>query len=221
MITVSQRLAPEIEQFRAILGQFACGLRVACPGIVQSFDPVKQTVVVKLAITENVRVKNAPTPMAIPPLLDCPIVIPRAGGFSLTLPVQAGDECLVIFADANIGGWYQSGGVQGQVTKRRHSLSDGIAILGCWSQPNVIPNYSTTSAQLRNAAGTTMVEVQGSVVNVTAPTVNIQASGGTTTPLLISAFLTWFETVYMPSVKYVSTQPPNPTGVLTTVLKAQ
>lgn len=63
-------------------------------------------------------------------------MMPRGGGFALTFPVAAGDECLVVFADACIDSWWQSGGVQNQAEKRRHDLSDGIVIPGLWSQPN-------------------------------------------------------------------------------------
>ena len=54
---------------------------------------------------------------------------------------------------------YPQGGVQNQVECRRHDLSDGFAIIGVWSQPRVIPGYSTGSAQLRNDAGSAYVKI--------------------------------------------------------------
>lgn len=108
-------------------------------------------------------------------LVDVPIVIPRAGGYALTLPIQAGDECLVVFGDMCMDGWWQSGGVQNQVECRRHDLSDGFAIIGVWSQPRVIPGYSTGSAQLRNDAGSAYVELAGDTINIVGGTVNIKA----------------------------------------------
>jgi hypothetical protein len=154
-----------------------CRLRVAAPGIVQSFDATKQTVTVQLAVRENVVQNAVVTPVAIDILQDIPIFMPRAGGFLLTLPVKQGDECLVIFGDNCIDAWWQSGGIQNQVERRRHDLSDGFAIIGPWSQPRVVSNYSTTSAQLRSEDGNTMVEIAPSgVVNVKCATANVNAT---------------------------------------------
>lgn len=152
-------------------------LRVAAPGIIQSFNAKEQTVTVRLAIREKVRLDGDEKWVEIPLLLDVPIVIPRAGGYCLTLPVQPGDECLVVFGDMCIDAWWQSGGVQNQIDCRRHDLSDGFAILGCWSQPNTIPKYSTSTAQLRNNAGSAYVEISGNTINIVGATINIQ--GGT------------------------------------------
>lgn len=178
-ITLPQRLRLNSEQWRARMWQTLCDLRVAIPAVVQSFDSVKQTVTVLPAIMENLNVQGVPTPTQLPLLTDIPILIPRAGNFALTMPVQAGDECLVIFADMCFDAWWANGAAQGpqvQAEKRRHDLSDGIAILGCWSQPNVLSNYSTTAAQLRSEDGTVVVEVTGNAVDVTAPTVNVNGS---------------------------------------------
>lgn len=49
--------------------------------------------------------------MDLPILPDVPVVFPGGGGFALTFPVAAGDECLVVFASRCIDAWWQSGGV--------------------------------------------------------------------------------------------------------------
>ena len=145
------------------------------PGIIQSFDAAAQTVTVQPALREKMLADGDESWIDIPLLVDVPIVIPRAGGYALTLPIQAGDECLVVFGDMCMDGWWQSGGVQNQVECRRHDLSDGFAIIGVWSQPRVIPGYSTGSAQLRNDAGSAYVELAGDTINIVGGTVNIKA----------------------------------------------
>jgi hypothetical protein len=143
---------------------------------VQSFDAQKQTVTVQVAITERVLDKNnIPQPTKIPVLTDLPICLPRAGGFALTMPIQAGDEGLAVFGDTCIDGWYQLGGVQNQVEIRRHDLSDGFFIPGVWSQPNVIADYSTEAAQLRSIDGNTVIEVGSGEVTIKATNVTVQA----------------------------------------------
>lgn len=97
--------------------------------------------------------------MEIPVLRDVPMVFPGGGGFSLTFPVQVGDECLVVFASRAIDAWWAYGGVLPQADTRMHDLSDGFAFVGVKSKPNVIPNISTSAVQLRNTQGTSLVSI--------------------------------------------------------------
>jgi Phage protein Gp138 N-terminal domain len=126
---------------------------------------------------------NNPTYVNLPILGDVPIVFPSAGGFTITLPIAAGDEVLVVFASRCIDSWWQSGGIGIPVEMRMHDLSDGFAIPGPKSQPNVIPNISSTSAQIRNNAGTTYIEIAADgKINLVSPsevaiTGNLRVSG--------------------------------------------
>ena len=151
-------------------------IRVAAPGIVQGYDAAQQTVTVQVAVRELFNEDGVETWTEIPLLLDVPIVFPRAGGYVLTLPVTSGDEVLVVFGDNCIDAWWQNGGVQNQIDTRRHDLSDAFAIPGPWSQPRRVSNYSTSSCQLRNEAGSAYVELAGDVINIVGGTVNIAAS---------------------------------------------
>lgn len=154
-------------------------MRVAIPGIIQSFDTSTQTVTVQPTINEKINLSSDASWEQLPLLINVPIVIPRAGNFILTVPPQKGDECLVIFQDCCYDAWWQSGGVQNQIELRRHDLSDGIAILGVWSQPNVISNYSTSSAQLRTLDGSTVVDVTDGTITLTATNVKIDSENVT------------------------------------------
>ncbi|NOU95585.1 hypothetical protein GC093_20465 [Paenibacillus sp. LMG 31456] len=160
-----------------MLDNFSNNLRVSAPGIIQDFDPITQTVSVQVALREKIIDADLMQHwIEIPMLLDVPIVIPRAGGYALTLPIAAGDECLVIFSDMCIDAWFSSGGVQNQIEKRRHDLSDGFAVIGVWSQPNKIPNYSSTAAQLRTNEGTVYISLSNNEINIVAPIVKINGT---------------------------------------------
>jgi hypothetical protein len=89
------------------------------------------------------------------------------------MPIVKGDECLVVFGDMCIDAWWSLGGVQNQLERRRHDLSDGFAILGTFSQPNVITDYSTTSAQLRSLDGKTVIDVKDNAITMTSPSITI------------------------------------------------
>lgn len=130
------------------------------PGVIQSYDPEKRTCVVQPALKALVEdVNGVKTWVNLPLLVDCPVQFPGGGGVTLSFPIAAGDECLVIFSARCIDAWWQLGGVQVQAELRMHDLSDGMVIPGFSSVPNVEPSLSTTKAQLRNKAGTTYVEV--------------------------------------------------------------
>lgn len=150
-------------------------LRVAMPGTVESVNWSQQTVSVRLGIREKVNIDGTLEWEEIPVLPDVPFFMPRAGGYLLTLPVSPGDECLVVFGDCCIDGWWQNAGVQNQVDRRRHDLSDGFALIGVWSQPRRISGYSTSTAQLRNESGSAFVELDGNNIRIKGSTVSIEA----------------------------------------------
>lgn len=158
-------------------------LRVAMPGIIQSFDPDTITAVIQPAIRAVERDNDGNTSTADYPLLvDVPVVFPRGGGCTLTFPVAPGDECLVTFADRCIDFWWQNGGVQEPVDSRMHDLSDAFAIVGPQSQAQKISGISTTAAQLRTDDGAAFVEVAaGNDITVKTPgALTATADGGTT-----------------------------------------
>ncbi|MDU1573279.1 MAG: Gp138 family membrane-puncturing spike protein [Pantoea sp.] len=171
-------------------------LRVSMPGIIQSFDPIACTCTVQPAISGQVadeagQFKSAPLPL----LVDVPVVFPRGGGCTITFPVKAGDECLVVFSDRCIDFWWQNGGVQEAVDPRQHDLSDAFAFIGPQSQAEVIGNISTSTLQMRTDDGAAYIELDPN-----SHAVNIVAPGGlnVTTPLAkfsaavtINGLLTW------------------------------
>lgn len=179
-LTVNEVLPNAQEEvYRVVMDTVSNNLRVCIPGIIQSFDATTQTVTVQPTIKEQITNPDLSYSwVSLPLLLDVPIVFPRAGGFSLTLPVSVGDECLVVFGDMCIDGWYIAGGTQNtQLDKRRHDLSDGFALVGVWSQPRVLPNYDTSAAQLRTDNGLVSVTVSKAGISLVAPAGSINANG--------------------------------------------
>lgn len=171
---ITEIIGSKNEMYRSMGDSWKNVLRVACPGIIQSFNSTTQTCTVQLAVREEVTKEDYEKEwMDIPLLVDIPIVIPRAGGYCLTMPIKQGDECLVIFTDMCIDSWFFFGGIQNQMEKRRHDLSDGFAILGTWSQPNVIHNYATDSCQLRTIEGNSCISLKKNEINIVSDIVKI------------------------------------------------
>ena len=126
------------EVYDSILKGAKQSIRVSMPGVIKSFDPETVTCVVEVSIyipkPESAEGKSidrlAQDNVFYPLILDAPVIFPRGGGCTLTFPISAGDECLVIFADRCIDFWWQNGGVQNGSRGRMHDYSDAFVIPG-------------------------------------------------------------------------------------------
>lgn len=175
MLTLKEQLEDPNEMYHTMTKDTVTNLRVAMPGIIQSYNQSSQTVEVQLAIREKVRLNGDVTDVEIPLLVDVPVFFPSGGGYSLTFPIVEGDECLVVFADSCIDAWWQSGGVQNQLDKRRHDLSDGFAFVGFKSQGNAVPAGSGTTLQ----GGSGSINLNGETITITNANVTIASSNVT------------------------------------------
>jgi hypothetical protein len=248
-LTPSQLNYAESEQWKQIVKQALVNARVATPAFLTEDLGADQTVTVQIAIQERVRVLGAaPQWWDVPPIIKVPIVTPRGGGFSLTLPLKKGDEGLLVFCDTCFDYWWgygqqnapvaqnltakgltQPSGSQRQLEVRRHHVHDCGFIPGMWSQPHVLSNYSASSLQLRSDDGLTVIDlasgtvtVTGTNVNVVASHANVNASGGTPQFLVTHAFYNYWVTNILPFLQGLGYVGPTPPGNSeTTVLKGQ
>lgn len=170
------------ETFRAMLDSFRASMWTAVPAIVQSVDFAKQTATLQPAIKSQQKMPDGSVKSVDLPLLtDVPMHFPTGGGASMTFPVKAGDEALVVFSSRPSDTWQQSGGVQTQIDARTHDLSDGFAMVGFRSNSKALANVSADSVQLRSDSGNTTVSLK-------EDTVKVQTSGssGTFTPAQVN-----------------------------------
>lgn len=143
----------------------------ALPGIIQSFDSSTMTCSVQPAIQAKLTLPTGEQQwLTLPLLTQVPVIFPSGGGYTLTFPIELGDECLVVFSSRCIDLWWLKGGVQIQNDIRMHHLSDGFALPGARSQPRVISGIANDATELRNDSGNTKVSVKGGVITLTSPT---------------------------------------------------
>lgn len=150
----------------AIRGELA-HLWTSLPCEVESYDPERVTVDVWPLIKIPVCLPNGEIKtVEIPKLMDVPVMFPCAGGFTITHPIQKGDECLVSFASRNIDLWWQSGGLQNPFNTRKHDLSDGFAHFRPQSQANKISDISTENLEIRSDDNATKIQITpGGIIN--------------------------------------------------------
>ena len=161
---VDEQLTAQAEDVPASAAlEMAKGLNCMMPGIIDSYDPEKQTAVVQPAI---MRKFVGSDPEKLPLLLDVPVVFPAGGNHVLTFPITKGDECVVWFADRAIDRWWSSGGVQLPSEIRFHDLSDGFAFVGISSTPRMMtPALSTTATELRSRDGALVLRFENGLIS--------------------------------------------------------
>lgn len=100
--------------------EIASSIHCALPANVVSFDSLAHTVVVQPALKRLYKGQE----IQMPVLRDVPVFMP------VQFNVSVGDPCLVIFADYNIDKWFGDRSVDLPPSLRNHSLSDGFAFVG-------------------------------------------------------------------------------------------
>ena len=104
----------------------------AMPAVIVDFDPVAMTCSAQPAIRARVTAPSGGQQhAAAAAVARLPRLLSVGRQLHADLPVQPGDECLVVFASRCIDAWWQSGGVQDQAEMRMHDLSDGFVFVGC------------------------------------------------------------------------------------------
>ncbi len=240
-----ERFEDMIEALRLAIEGAQAEIWTSLPGIVQSYDPDAQTVAVQPAI--KVRAfspdEDPPLPGAVlelnnwwtvtlPVIVDVPVAFPNGGGFSMTFPIQAGDECMLIFSCRPIDNWWAQGGVQKAGLSFMHDLSDAVAFFGPRSQPRRLANVDPANVEIRTDAGDVKIEVTPTDINITAtgkvtlnaPEVDV-ANGGAVNTLVNQLFKATFDGhIHTGVTGGAGTSGPPQTAMpgsnLTTVLKA-
>lgn len=122
-------------------------------GRIEKFDASKGLADVK-PLQHEVRTEEAGDvtySLAVVP--GVPVMSFGGGDYHLTMPVQQGDECLLLCVDRSIDLWHARGGDGDPVDLRRHNLSDAIAIVGLRSTPRKLDEWPTDRIELGKQGG--------------------------------------------------------------------
>ena len=134
-------------------------------GKIETFYPETQTADITIAykriLTQQIpdgTISSSSLVVLYPKLCKCPVVVLGGGPGSLTFPIAAGDECLVMFCDRDIDLWYQGNPTSVPNSDRMHDWSDAIVIVGLRSMKNSLQSYNPAGPTL-NKGGVTGVTV--------------------------------------------------------------
>jgi hypothetical protein len=171
-----ERTADPLEALRIALDARQAKMWTALPGYITKYDATKQTAEVQATVQARQSYVDSDNIIKtkyinLPLCLDVPVFFPSGGGVTMTFPIKAADECLLVFSSRGIDFWWQNTGVQPPAECRMHDLSDAFAFVGFSSKPNVITNISTTTVQIRSDDQSTYWELDptNQKINMVAP----------------------------------------------------
>lgn len=129
-------------------------------GEIVSFNPSTQTaeVQIKMLRMMNGELKQYPV------LIDCPCVVLSGGKGRLTMPISAGDSCLVLFNDRDIDNWYSGGQSVAPRTERKHNFADAIALVGIRNRQNEITDYLNDGVELKH--GNSSIKLRDGYIDI-------------------------------------------------------
>lgn len=167
-------MAGKITLYDAIdshIKRFRDNLYTALPAVVEKYNSDKQTVDVTptLNMTTN---KGQELPWAT--LRDVQVMFPSAGGGLLSFPVKKGDTVLLVFSKNSLDAWKNGSGNPVKLnSKRSHSASDAIAIVGLYTtQTNLSPNPD--DVELKFNDNSIILKEDGNIEIKTNSTIKIQ-----------------------------------------------
>lgn len=133
------------EFIEAVQTKIKQDLRVSLPGIITKYDHKKQ--MADIDFSPELLADNNINPLK--GISGVPVIFPRSGGASITMPVKAGDGCLVVFLDRDIRNWLLGKPKDRPMTRRMHNLNDAIAFVGLtpFSAPSVALNNTDLHIQ--------------------------------------------------------------------------
>lgn len=137
-------------------------------GTVEEFNSSDQTITAKIVYKQTYMERQnsgtyIPVAKDYPLLVDCPMLNLYGGNGGLTMPIQKGDTCLILFNDRDMDNWFGGGNNSPPQTSRLHSFSDGIALVGIRSLQSKLASYDAARVVLYK--GDTKVAL-GTKVNV-------------------------------------------------------
>jgi hypothetical protein len=157
-----ERINDDEEMIRSAIDQAMTRMWTSAPGRVVSYNAQKQTASIQITVKSFVKQPDgSQKAVDLPILEEVPVQFPGAGGQTMTFPVKAGDETVVMFMSRASDAQQQSGGDQQPSDASTHGLSHPRAMLGFRSNPRALTNVSTTATEVRSDDGNTKISLSG------------------------------------------------------------
>jgi Phage protein Gp138 N-terminal domain len=131
-------------------------VHTALPGTIKSYDAAKQTADVIPQVRSAAPKQDGSTVAeTVPVIPNVPVQWPRGGGMALHFPLAPGDHVLLVFNEAAIGHWRETGEVADPGDLRRHTFGYPVAIPGIAPNASPIADPGSSSEAVLSVGGKT------------------------------------------------------------------
>ena len=161
----------QAEIINDLMQKISNSIRVAMPASVESYDFKTQKADIKIDMQELYRNE---TSLDYPVLSGVPVIFPRCGGASITMPIVRGDTCLVMFLDRDSTSWLLGGKNLKPKSMRSHHLSDAVAIMGLSPFTSKSPSKNNTDMLISFDGSFITLKPKGTIDIHTVREVNIK-----------------------------------------------
>jgi hypothetical protein len=129
----------------AIEGRLA-DMHTAIPAQVVSYDAGTQ----RAKVQPTIKRKYANGDLVdLPVINDVPVLWPRAGQAIMHFPLTPADTVLLVFSERSIDRWKTFGGKVDPKDPRKFTLSDAVAIPGCYPKTNPVAGLSSSKVTIQ------------------------------------------------------------------------
>ena len=111
-------------------------VHTSLPGIVNQYDATTRRARVQPAVD---LLKTDGTSMPKPILLDVPVLFPTGGGFTMSVPLAAGDPVMLLFAERDIAAFKETLEVGPPLTDDIMEIQHVVCVPGFWPLDGVLP----------------------------------------------------------------------------------
>lgn len=139
-------------------------------GEIQSFDPATQLANIKVAMKQvkDVMEDGSRILQEYPLLMECPVFFLFGGPDFMSMPIQPGDSCIILFNDREIDQWLNHGADQYPISIRFHDISDAIALVGIRPLTNSVAGFITNGIRLSHGNGNSLVDIKTNLIETLA-----------------------------------------------------
>jgi hypothetical protein len=160
-----------LELIQSLTRKISSNMRVAMPATIEAYDFKTQKASVKIDMQEAYGEDSL---IDYPVLTNVPVIFPRSGAASLTMPVVRGDTCLVLFFDRDMTSWLLGAKAAIPKSKRYHDLNDAVVIMGLSPFSTPSPAKNNTDVLLTYHGSNLVLKPNGEIDINSAEKLNIK-----------------------------------------------
>ena len=152
---------------RMILDARAADIHTALPGKVVNYDASKQVADIQPLVKDVYHsTSGALLTRSFPLLPSVPVAFTRAGGYFVSMPLEAGDTGMLIFSELPIDRWRSTGQESHPVDARRHGVNNAVFFPGVRPRAQALAEDGVADHMVLGKEGGCQVHVKPDEVNL-------------------------------------------------------